>query len=134
MSTKSTIAHGHQFHLYSETFDDDNVYLEVNDETVTIPIAAWEVIRQYGAFHPRYRDMSDAEIAASVEREVDQRIAEYQAAPENKRKLLRMLGGAWYGGADTPRQEQILRGIASSTRQREHEQRISGEIEALRKA
>jgi hypothetical protein len=31
MSTKSTIAHGHGFHFYHEAFDEDGVYLELED-------------------------------------------------------------------------------------------------------
>ena len=32
MSTKSTIAHGPNFHLYHEAFDEDNVYLSNSKE------------------------------------------------------------------------------------------------------
>ena len=58
MSTKSSIAHGPDFHLYREAFDEENVHLsmdgvefkaEANRVVVSIPIHIWEVIRRYGS-------------------------------------------------------------------------------------
>ena len=56
MSTKSTIAHGRNFHFYHEALDEDYVYLELegtkfeasyNRVMVPIPVHVWEVIRRY---------------------------------------------------------------------------------------
>ena len=56
MSTKSSIACGPNFHLYHEAFEQDAVYLELeqaffeaspNKVTVAIPVVIWEVIRQH---------------------------------------------------------------------------------------
>ena len=55
MSTKSTIAHDRNFHLYREAFDEDYVYLEVegtkfeasyNRVMLPIPVHVWEALRQ----------------------------------------------------------------------------------------
>jgi hypothetical protein len=57
LSTKSTIAHGENFHFYHEIFEEDFVYLSLqgveftayrDQVTVSIPLAVWEVIRKRG--------------------------------------------------------------------------------------
>ena len=80
MSTKATIAHGPNFHLYHEVFDEDNVYFELegtqfeagnNRVMVPIPVHVWEVIRQYPGIDLLYADKTDAELSQLVEQQVD---------------------------------------------------------------
>src|SRR5437016_35336 len=87
MSTKSTIAHGDDFHLYHEIFEDDFVYLELEGVEfratrdrvmVPIPLAVWEVIRKRGGADLSLAAKSDEELRLLVGRVVDERIAEYQ--------------------------------------------------------
>ena len=64
MSTKSTIAHGRNFHFYHEALDEDYVYLELEGTKfeasydrvmMPIPIHVWEVIRRYPGIDLKYR-------------------------------------------------------------------------------
>jgi len=79
MSTKITIAHGRNFHLYHEALDEDYVYLELegtkfeasyNRVMVPIPVHVWEVIRRYPGIDLKYADRTDAEIRRYVEQEL----------------------------------------------------------------
>lgn len=56
MSTKCTLAHGKDFHLFEECFEEDAVYLELEKAEfeasnhsirVRIPIDIWEIIRKF---------------------------------------------------------------------------------------
>ena len=38
MSTKSTIAHGDEFHIYQEMFEGDNVYLQIDKHSGFVEI------------------------------------------------------------------------------------------------
>jgi hypothetical protein len=89
MSTKSTIAHGRGFRFYHEALDEDGVYLELEDVEfeagyrrvmVKIPIDVWEVIRHTSPARLDLVDSSDEELRRTVERQVDERMAEYERA------------------------------------------------------
>ena len=89
MSTKSTIAHGQNFHFYHEVLDDDHVYLALDTThfeagygrvMVPIPIHIWETIRQLGGARLDLVDKEDEDLLVMVEANVHQRIAEYQQA------------------------------------------------------
>ena len=91
MSTKITIAHGRNFHLYQEALDEDNVHLELegikfeasyNRVMVPIPVHVWEVIRRYPGIDLKYADRTDTEIRRYVEQEVDERVKLYEEADE----------------------------------------------------
>src|SRR5574343_478775 len=93
MSTKSSIACGPNFHLYHEAFEQDAVYLELEQAffeaspdkvTVAIPVVVWEVIRQYAGADLSWAAKSDEEIRQWVEHEVDERIALSQTASANR--------------------------------------------------
>jgi hypothetical protein len=138
MSTKSTIAHGTNFHFYHEIFDEDNVYLEMegthfeagyNRVMVPIPVHIWEVIRQYAGVDLSYADKTDEELRRQVEQEVDKRIKEYAEADERTRPFVAM--GA-FGKIDDPREEQIAQGLDDFTKIREQQRQIKQAIQTLK--
>lgn len=142
MSTKSTIAHGPNFHLYREGFDESNVYLEVegtqfeagyNRVMVPIPVHIWEVIRQYAGIDLRYADKTDEELRQSVEKEVDERLKDYGEASEKARGLISLSGFLAFGAADQPREQQVAQGMAYFTKVREHQAQVKQAIYELEK-
>ncbi len=142
MSTKVTVAYGENFHLYKEILDENFIYLEIegvqfeasyNRVMMPIPVHIWEVIRQYEGTDLSWALRTDEEIVRYVEQEVDKRIQKYQQAENEKSKrLIALLGSIPYGNADTPRQQQIEKGIAYFKSLREHQQQICQAIEELK--
>lgn len=142
MSTKATIAYGDNFHLYEEVFDEDNIYLELdnvafeaspNRVVVPIPVAIWEVIRRYRGIDLSWADKTDQELQQYVEKQVDERIQKYEDSKGDNQGLMRFAGVIAYGKADEPRQQQIDQGIAYFQQLREHQQQIQTAIAALEK-
>ncbi len=140
MSTKMTIAHGPNFHLYHEALDEDYVYLEVegaqfeaayNRVMVPIPVHVWEVIRHYPGINLKYADKTDAELRQYVEQEVDDRLKRYREAGEKAKGLVSLSGSLAFGTAEQPREHQIAAGIEYFTKVREHQQQIKRAIEEL---
>ena len=140
MSTKATIAHGPNFHLYHEVFDEDHVYLELegvqfeagyNRVMVPIPVHIWEVIRQYSGVDLSFAEKTDEDLQRYVEQEVNVRIKRYQEANENAKGLVSMFGSLAYGAADEPRAQQVADGLAHFTKVREHQRQIKEAIVAL---
>ena len=132
MSTKSTITHGPTFHLYSEAFDNSNVYLELNEAdfeasrdqvTLTIPAYIWEHIRQFAGVDLTWAGKTNEEIRLHVEKAVEERISRYQ---QNERSGL--FGGFIYGGADETREQQIEAGINYLTKIRDQQDLIKEQI------
>lgn len=143
MSTKTTIAHGPNFHLYHEALDEDYVYLELegtqfeagsNRVMVPIPVHVWEVIRQYPGIDLKYADKTDAELRQYVAQEVDDRLKLYQAAEERAKGLVSLCGSLAFGTADQPREQQIAAGIEYFTKVREHQRQIKQAIAELEQA
>jgi hypothetical protein len=128
MSTKATIAHGKAFHFYHECFDDDHVYLEIegtefeagyNRVMVPIPIHIWEIIRERGGADISLAPLTDAELNACVEKEVDHRIAEYE-------RITKEGGQTWFlFGVDRPRDEQIAETRDRLYQERQHQREIA---------
>lgn len=144
MSTKCTIAHGENFHFYHEVLDDDHVYLELETTQfearygrvmLPIPIHIWESIRHLGGAQMDLADKQDNELLATVESEVDQRIAEYQQATRqepDRAGLLSFIGCLPYGGADSPRADQIHRGMEYFQHKRQRQREVRSLIAAIR--
>jgi len=144
MSTKSTIVRGQNFHFYREVFDDDHVYLELDTTrfeaaygrvTLPIPIHVWETIRHLAAAELDLVDEEDDALLARVERDVDKRIAEYQQAlveTPGLAGLLAFSGCLPYGTADSPRADQISRGMEYYQRKRERQRNMKRRIDMLR--
>ena len=135
MSTKITLAHGANFHFYSEGFDDDFVYLELADVdfeatsrriTVPIPIAVWETVRQKGGTSFDLAEASDEEITGRVEKEVGERIASLLEARKKggSNRFIRPSEWLVYGKANETREVQIAEGIEFYRRERKRQRAI----------
>src|SRR5262249_45060058 len=116
MSTKSTIAHGRNFHLYHEALDEDYVYLELegtkfeasyNRVMIPIPVHVWELIRRYPGIDLKYAGRTDAEIRRYVEQEVDERLKMYEEADEKSKGLLSLSGALAFDTTHKPRDQQL---------------------------
>lgn len=144
MSTKRTIVHGKNFHFYSEVFDEENVYLELNNlpyETwsnhrcsppvytvvVTVPLSIWEVIRPQTTASFDWVDQTDQEILLFATESVDRDIAAYQNASDEDRDLIR------FADADEPREQRINELVAYYTQLRDCQQNLRDAIEQLHK-
>jgi hypothetical protein len=146
MSTKSTIAHGNNFHFYHEALDDNHVYLELEGTEfeagyqrvmVAIPIYIWETIRHLGVARLDLINHTDEDLLAMIEKNVDERIAEYQEALRTNpdfSKWIRFSGALLYGGADKPREEQIESGMDYYRRERQRQREVHEAIIKLREA
>lgn len=120
MSTKSTLVYGPNFHLYQDMLDDGCVFLElegVSYETrpggvnVRIPLATWEIVRQHTNGELKITHLTDDEIQAHVEREVDKRLTRYEQAEQNA-AALGLSGVLAYGPVESPRESQIAAGVS----------------------
>lgn len=140
MSTKSTIIHGPNFHLYDECLEEGEfVYLELegidfectrNSVTVPIPAAIWQSIRRH-KIDLSLAPLSDADFLAVVEREVDQNITEYQDHAKDCEKckrgdrcMFKSFGCMVFGSADSARDEQIKGALMYYARKREQQVEI----------
>ena len=142
MSTKVTVAYGKNFHLYKEVLNEDFIYLEIegvqfeasyNRVMIPIPVHIWEVIRQYEGTDLSWANTTEEEIVRYVEQQVDERIQKYQQAEnDNNKRLIALLGSIPYGGADTPRQQQIEQGIAYFKNLKKHQLQIKIAIADLK--
>jgi hypothetical protein len=144
MSTKSTIAHGENFHFYREIFDHDHVYLRLDTThfeagygrvMIPIPIHIWETIRHLGAAELDLVDQSDEQLPGRVQKEVEERVAEYQRVVSerpNHANLFAIFGCFAYGTADKAEDEQIRHGMDYFRRERQRQQEVRARILALR--
>ncbi len=139
MSTKATIAHGPNFHLYHEAFEQNVVYLELEKAffeaspekvTVAIPVVIWEVIRKQTGIDLSWASKSDEELRQWVENEVDKRIALSQADTPN-RAFVRRLGNQTFGLASDTRELQIERGLAYCSERRDIQRSLIAQINEL---
>jgi hypothetical protein len=144
MSTKSSLAHGDHFHFYNECFDDQNVYLELENTEfevfqtqrpntkdfsgrvmVRIPLETWITIQQVKPPHMDLVGKSDQELLEMVHADVEERIARNQTdIAEGRRTLGMLFGSLAYGPADEVRDVQIQSGIAHFTEQRNQQREI----------
>jgi hypothetical protein len=116
MSTKSTLWHNDVFHLYSEGFDIENVYLEIAGDAVgqlvvKIPLAAWKEMRQQ-TIQPaeQYLDLSDEELLLEASRQVDEhraRLEELRQTDPQHSPLRGLLGSFLFGLPNSSREEMI---------------------------
>ena len=144
MSTKCTLARGEDFHFYQEVLDADHVYLSLDTfqyavwdgrVLVSIPIHIWETIRHLGGARFDLVDKTDAELRAMAAADVDRRIGEFaeaQRASPAEADSVRRVGGILYGAADTPRDEQIERGLEYFHKERQRQKRVKGSVAGLR--
>ena len=111
MSTRSTLWHNDDFHLYREGFDEDNVYLEIRSPyleelIVKIPLAAWKEMRKQ-SIQPAesYLDLTEAELRAEAERQVDEHRARLASLPESP--IRKLSGILLFGPPEAGREEMI---------------------------
>jgi hypothetical protein len=111
VSTRTTLWHNEDFHLYQEGFDEENVYLEIRSRyfeslIFKLPLMAWKEMRQH-TIQPmeRYLDFSDEELRAEAEREVDEHRRELAGQPDSPFKGF--LGSFTFGPKDSSREEMI---------------------------
>lgn len=143
MSTKSTVAYGKDFHLYKECLEEDCIYLKLENKpfeatndrvTVAIPIIIWEVIRQHQAVEFTWADKTHEDILHYVEKEVDERIKRYQSAPNKKaQKFASLIGFIPFGAVDTPRSEQIERGVKHYQEVKDSQRQLKQAIDELKR-
>ena len=141
MSTKISIAHGADFHLYSESFDEEHVFLRLDNAyyqaspgsvTVEIPLHVWEHLRSFPGADLSAAQLSDAEILREAEDAVNKRLATAASNGEEAQFILARLGGALMGSVDLPRDQQVANYVAYRNRQREQQKAVLARIEALK--
>jgi hypothetical protein len=101
-----------------------------------IPVHIWETIRHLGGARLELVDEEDDGLLAMVERDVDQRIAEYQHAlseSPDRAGFIALFGCLPYGTADSPRADQIRSGMEYFRRERQRQREVKARIAALRK-
>jgi hypothetical protein len=139
MSTKNTLSYGDDFHLYTEAFDNEHIYLNLNNVEfeatqnsvcITIPVAIWEVIRQQVGVDLSWVDKSDQFIEEYVKKFVNERIEHYK---ENNNSIMKLAGCIAFGIADEPEESQIQQGITYYQKLREQQQLIMQQITKLQK-
>lgn len=144
MSTRATIAHSPSFHLFSEAFDDSCIHLQLTgvefeastgEVTVSIPLEQWEVMRAYTTVDLSLCEKTDDDLMAVVEAAVTQRSARFNGLPPDAtrmRGLMNLAGMFLYGSADTPYEDQIIRGMAYHTALRASQRELKQKILELR--
>ena len=137
MTVKATLAYGKSFHFYHEALDNNHVYLELEDVPyevgyrrlmVAIPIDVWEVIRGLGAAKLELVNASEVEITNLVGEAVDKRIAEFERLRSSSREeaeSLRFNNSLVFGAADTPREQQVRRGVEYYRTERERQREVA---------
>jgi len=143
MSSKATIVYGDDFHFYCQPGDRNHVYLQMrgthyeagyNRVVIPIPVHIWEVIRRRGGPDLSPAGLTDEQLLDHVAEQMDERIAGYQKAIAEDASHLGILaftGSIPYGEADTPREEQIAKGLDFYRDLRRDQQEIKTAIEEL---
>lgn len=141
MSTRSSLAGGDNFHLYTDLADpmseEGNIYLRLNkveyeassnEVTVCIPAAVWETIRKLPSMVFSFADLTDQDLLERVEKEVDERIQEYEKAEDRMKGLYNVFGCAVFGAAEEPREHQIAAGLEYFKLTRARQQEVRQEM------
>ena len=113
MSTRSTLWYSDDFHLYREGFDEGSVYLEIRSQyfeelILKIPLAAWKEMRKQ-TIQPAesYLDLTDDELRAEAERQVEEHRAHLASLPESP--LNSLSGILLFGSRETSKDEMTVR-------------------------
>jgi hypothetical protein len=140
MTVKATLAYGKSFHFYHEANDNNHVYLELEDVAyhvgyrrvmVAIPIDVWEVIRNLATANLNLVNISDEELIRLVEDRVEERVEEYTAAKSatlEEAARIRFNDSPVFGVMDSPREQQIARGIEYYRTERERQREVLSRI------
>lgn len=136
MTVKTTLAYGRNFHFYLQAHENNYVYLELEDVPyevgyrrvmLALPVDVWETLRGLAATQLDLINASDAELIELVTMKVDERVSEYQRAQSSsteKADTVRFKNSIMFGAADTPREEQVERGIQYYKLERERQRAI----------
>jgi len=142
MSTKCSIAHGDNFHLYQDLLDEEHVCLRLEhvefsaspDElTVKIPLHLWEFLRSFPGADLSEANKTDEEIDQEARVRVDERLAKFKATESDSESTLLHLGGAFVmGPIELPREEQIANYVRYHHGLRQRHRQVLDRIEALK--
>lgn len=136
MTVRTTLAYGRNFHFYLQAHENNYVYLELEDVPyevgyrrvmIALPVDVWETLRGLAATQLDLISTLDAEIIELVTLKVDERISEYERARSSgteEADAVRFKNSIMFGRADTPREEQIGRGIHYYKLERERQRAI----------
>lgn len=135
MSTKSSIAHGDNFHFYHEIFDEEFVYLRLegvefeatnSEVTVQIPMDVWEVIRQHRGIEFDLADKTDEELKKHAEKDISERLEHYEQALSKGRSatFAAFANSFIFGDVTAPRHKQIKNNFQFYCQQRARQQEI----------
>lgn len=140
MTIKTSLAYGKNFHFYQEAYNNNYVYLELEDipydagyrrVMIAIPIDIWETIRGLGGANLDLVNATDEELIRLVERSVTERISQYEAArisaPEEAERQ-RFHDSLIFGAADEPRDRQLARGIQYYKTERDRQREVVARI------
>jgi len=150
MSTKCTLVSGKTFHLFEEALDlPQNIWLELDGCSfkaspqgirVEIPLAIWEVIRQHSSARFDLAPLTDAQLRAEAEKQVDATRAEYHAHLAKQRAARKATGGKHRrktltsildGDARLPRPEHVAIILKKLRAERSAQRKLQREITRL---
>lgn len=142
MSTKCSIAHGPDFHLYSESFDDEHVFLRLDNVefeatrdgmTVKIPLHIWEFLRSFPGANLSDASKTDADIKREAIEAVTDRLATVYAAKTSPAQgLIALVDDLVMGAIDLPREKQVANYVEYHRQQRSRLQEVLARVVDLR--
>lgn len=136
MSTKATIYAGDKFHFYNECYDDDNVYLELEDVeyfaernsvTIAIPNELWQVLREY-------ESVGDLKFAEYTDEQIQQHVVTHLRTIKLSEEATHLSCFMFMYGdiANTTEEEQIKKGIEYFSNLREKQKNIKAKINEIK--
>jgi len=144
MSTRESIVWGANMHFYRDLADEheydvhlrlDGVDYEAskNSIDITIPAYIWEAIRKCAGVPTDLMNMTDEQLLTKVGSEVDERIANYAKATNEKSKAFEaFFGSGIFGGADETKEIQMKNGFEFYAKQRALQTDIWEKMQTLR--
>jgi hypothetical protein len=136
MSTRYTLAHGEEFHLYRDCMDEDHVFLQLagprfsyedGSVTLAIPLEVWEAVRQKSCVQ------IDEDLLGKTDEQLLEKVQDF-VAKRPKEGIARIFGVMAYGGADLPPEQQIAHGLAYYKEKRDKQADLLTRIAALLEA
>lgn len=140
MSTKCTVMYYDNFHLYHECFDNQNVYLQIDNGqfeasqdsvTLTIPLEIWESIRRCKCADLSLAGKTDEELTQQVTLEVEDRVIKYQEAHDKLKPLIALGGSMVYGDVKSSKEEQIENGVTYYQKERDKHNAMKDKLQKI---
>lgn len=137
MSTKCSLVYSDDLHFYTDFLQPDFVFLQLKNgyinQTISIPLHIWEVIRKCQLVKFDWADKTDKEILDHVVKEVEERLEELkEAKTKQERALICLFGSVAYGDAEEPKEKQIELGVEYYQKERERQLNIRKDMEKLK--